>query len=305
MKHMVTLPQGAVVPALGIGTWHTAETSIPRQRARESAAIRAGISSGMRLIDTAEMYSDGESERLVGHAIAGATTPTDNPVIERGTTFPSRSDLFLVSKVYPWNAGRDHIFESCAESLARLGTDYLDLYLLHWRGSIPLQETVDCMEELVSQGLIRGWGVSNFDTADMEELWEVPGGDRCQVDQVLYHVGSRGIEYSLQPWLTAHGVTTMAYCPLAQGGFLTPTGTPLLRDGTLTEIAHRRRATVAQIMLAWAIRNGSTIAIPMSSSAQHTRENAKADAVELAAEDCALIDAAFPAPTHKTDLATQ
>lgn len=305
MKHMVTLPQGAVVPALGIGTWHTAETTIPRQRVRESAALRAGISSGMRLIDTAEMYSEGESERLVGQAVAAVTAPVDNPVIKRGSTFLSRSDLFLVSKVYPWNAGRGHIFDSCKASLKRMGTDYLDLYLLHWRGAVPLAETVECMEELVEQGLIRGWGVSNFDVADMEELWSLPNGNHCQVDQVLYHVASRGIEFALQPWLTQHGVATMAYCPLAQGGFLSTNGHSLFHDPTIIDIAAAHHATAAQVLLAWVIRNGSTIAIPMSSTARHTRENAKADDLELTDSDLAAIDEAFPTPTHKVDLDTQ
>ncbi|MCI1984452.1 MAG: aldo/keto reductase [Bifidobacteriaceae bacterium] len=293
MRHEVTLPSGVTVPALGIGTWHTAETTIIRQREREIDALRTGINAGMNLVDTAEMYSDGKSESLVGEALVslGSATP--------------RSNVFVVSKVYPWNAGKGHIFDACSASLKRLGTDYLDLYLLHWRGSVPLAETVECMEELVRRGMIRRWGVSNFDVADMEELWQVPNGDHCQVNEVLYHVGSRGIEYDLVPWLRDHNVPVMAYCPLAQGGTLPATHPPLLADPTLMSIAQKHHATSAQVMLAWAIRNGATIAIPMSTSAHHMRQNALADTVALDNEDFTRIDAAFPAPTHKVDLATQ
>ncbi|MCI1901405.1 MAG: aldo/keto reductase [Bifidobacteriaceae bacterium] len=289
MRHEVTLPSGTSIPALGIGTWHTAETSIPRQRLREIDAIQTGISAGMTLIDTAEMYSNGKSEQLVGDATRNC----------------DRSKLFLTSKVYPWNAGREHIFASCAASLERLQTDYLDLYLLHWRGSVPLEETVECMEELVHRGMIRAWGVSNFDTADMEELWKLPNADHCQVDEVLYHVGSRGIEYSLVPWLRDHGVAVMAYCPLAQGGTLHVQHTPLLNDPTLLSLAQKHHVTSAQIMLAWAIRDTHTIAIPMSTSSHHMRQNALADDLTLDHDDLALLDEAFPAPTHKVDLATQ
>ena len=179
----VTLPDGTQVPALGQGTWYLGEQ--PAVRARELAALRTGIEHGMTLLDTAEMYGGGRSEELVGEAIR----PYD------------REKLFLVSKVYPHNAGRPEIFRSCENSLRRLGTEYLDLYLLHWRGSVPFAETAECMEELVRKGRIRRWGVSNLDTDDMEELWGVPGGAQCQVDQVLYHLGSRGVEYDLLPWL--------------------------------------------------------------------------------------------------------
>lgn len=291
MKHEVKLASGTVVPALGIGTWHTAETTIARQNEREINAMQAGLDAGMRLIDTAEMYSDGASEELVGKCLSKSSTP--------------RSSIYLISKVYPWNAWRQQIFTSCKNSLKRLGTDYLDLYLLHWRGTIPLIEMVECMEELVKQGLIRNWGVSNFDISDMEELWRIPGGQNCQVDEVLYHVGSRGIEYQLQPWLSEHNVATVAYCPLAQAGTLTPSGPTLLNNPTLKSIAEKHQATTAQIMLAWAIRNGSTIAIPMSSSPEHMRQNAEADSITLDTEDLALIDKTFPAPTHKVELATQ
>ena len=284
MKHIVRLKNGAEVPALGLGTWYLGDDA--GRRAREIAALRTGIEKGMTLIDTAEMYGGGRSERLVGEAIKG---------IERGR-------LFIVSKVLPNNAGRRGIFRSCEESLKRLGTDYLDLYLLHWRGSVPLAETVECMEKLERDGMIRGWGVSNFDTDDMEELRRVKGGDGCLVNQVLYHAASRGIEYSLLPQMRERGVALMAYCPLAQGGSLRR---GLFRSRALNDIAVRRGATVAQILLAWAIRGGNTVAIPRSSSPEHTAENAGADAIELTAEELAAIDREFAPPRRKEPLDIQ
>ena len=284
MKHIVRLKNGAEVPALGLGTWYLGDDA--DRRAREIAALRTGIEKGMTLIDTAEMYGGGRSERLVGEAIKGT---------ERGR-------LFIVSKVLPNNAGRRGIFRSCEESLQRLGTDYLDLYLLHWRGSVPLAETVECMEKLERDGMIRGWGVSNFDTDDMEELRRVKGGDGCLVNQVLYHAASRGIEYSLLPQMRESGVALMAYCPLAQGGSLRR---GLFRSRALNDIAVRRGATVAQILLAWTIRGGNVIAIPRSSSPEHTAENAGADAIELTAEELAAIDREFAPPRRKEPLDIQ
>ena len=284
MKHIVRLKNGAEVPALGLGTWYLGDDA--GRRAREIAALRTGIEKGMTLIDTAEMYGGGRSERLVGEAIKGT---------ERGR-------LFIVSKVLPNNAGRSGIFRSCEESLQRLGTDYLDLYLLHWRGSVPLAETVECMEKLERDGLIRGWGVSNFDTDDMDELRRVKGGDGCLVNQVLYHAASRGIEYSLLPQMRERGVALMAYCPLAQGGSLRR---GLFRSRALNDIAARRGATVAQILLAWTIRGGNVIAIPRSSSPEHTAENAGADAIELTAEELAAIDREFAPPRRKEPLDIQ
>ena len=284
MKHIVKLKNGAEVPALGLGTWYLGDDA--DRRAREIAALRTGIEKGMTLIDTAEMYGGGRSERLVGEAIKGT---------ERGR-------LFIVSKVLPNNAGRRGIFRSCEESLQRLGTDYLDLYLLHWRGSVPLAETVECMEKLERDGLIRGWGVSNFDTDDMEELRRVKGGDGCLVNQVLYHAASRGIEYSLLPQMRERGVALMAYCPLAQGGSLRR---GLFRSRALNDIAARRGATVAQILLAWAIRDGNTVAMPRSSSPEHTAENAGADTIELTADELAAIDREFAPPRRKEPLDIQ
>ena len=273
------------VPALGQGTWMLGDE--PAHRAGEIQALRAGIAMGATLIDTAEMYGDGRSESLVGEAIRE---------IPGGM---KRDDLFLVSKVLPGNAGRDRILASCEASLHRLGVDYLDLYLLHWRGAVPLAETVACMEELVDRGAIRAWGVSNFDIDDMEELWEVPGGQHCQVNQVLCHAGSRGIEFSLLPWMREHGVALMSYCPLAQAGRIR---SGLLEEPALRRIAAKHDATPVQVLLAWNIRDGHTIAIPCTGSAEHARENADAANLDLDAGDLGALDAAFPPPEWKMPL---
>ncbi|MDO4265481.1 MAG: aldo/keto reductase [Eubacteriales bacterium] len=278
---MVTLPDGVRVPAVGQGTWYLGENK--GTEAQEIEALRAGIDAGLTLIDTAEMYGSGASERLIGKAIQGF----------------DREKLFLVSKVYPHNAGRAHIFQSCENSLRRLGTDYLDLYLLHWRGSVPFRETVECMQELIRRGLIRRWGVSNLDIDDMEELWRVPGGSGCSVNQVLYHAASRGIEYSLLPWMRTHGVPLMAYCPLAQAGDL---DWKLYESQVLQEIADAHHASIAQVLIAFAIRDGSTIAIPRSGKKAHTLDNAKAAALVLSEAELARIDQAFPAPRRKEPL---
>lgn len=283
-RRKVTLANGQQVPAIGQGTWYLGDD--PKVRAEEVAALRAGMDTGMYLIDTAEMYGSGRSESLVGAAIQGR----------------SREELFLVSKVLPSNAGRKNIFRSCEDSLHRLGTDFLDLYLLHWRGGVPLKETVACMEQLKKQGMIRAWGVSNFDIDDMEELWSIPDGKNCQVNQVLYHVGSRGIEYSLLPWMRKHQVALMAYCPLAQGGTLRR---GLLTDPTLSAIAKAHGASVSQVMLAWCIRDGAAIAIPRTGKAAHTLQNAAADSLYLSEEELAMIDSCFSPPTHKEYLDMQ
>ena len=281
MKHMVKLSSGASVPALGQGTWYLGDSA--ETRAREIEALRAGIEAGMILIDTAEMYGNGRSEKLVGEAIQ----PYD------------RSSLFLVSKVVPSNAYGTRLMQSLDRSLSHLGTDYLDLYLYHWRGERPLAEMVAAMEGARAAGKIRAWGVSNLDTADMEELWRIDGGSNCAVNQVLYHMGSRGIDYSLLPWMREHHVALMAYCPLAQVGRL---GCDLLGSSVLGEIAAKYGATPAQIALAWAIRDGNTIAIPRTGRREHAVSNAGADALDLTAQDCAAIDRAFPPPTRKEPL---
>ena len=281
MERHVTLPDGASVPAIGQGTWFLGE-----QRSRmeqEKEALTAGVKAGMTLIDTAEMYGSGKAESLIGRTIAGM----------------DRSSLFLVSKVYPHNAGRKNIFKSCLASMERMGTDYLDLYLLHWRGGIPLEETVECMEQLKKEGKIRRWGVSNFDTSDMEELWSVPGGKNCAVNQVLYHAASRGIEYDLLPWMREHHVPLMAYCPLAQGGDLRR---GLYENAVLKNIAAAHGASISQVLLAFVVRDGSTIAIPRSSRKEHTLDNAGADGRALTEAELSAIDQEFPAPTRKVYL---
>lgn len=281
MKHTVKLSNGVQVPALGQGTWYLGDSV--ETHTREVEALRAGVEAGMTLIDTAEMYGNGRSEALVGEAIR----PYD------------RSSLFLVSKVVPSNARGARLMKSLDQSLVHLGTDYLDLYLYHWRGGGMLAEVVEGMEAAHAAGKIRAWGVSNFDTADMEELWAVDGGANCAVNQVLYHMGSRGIDYSLLPWMRAHGVALMAYCPLAQAGRLS---CDLFGNTVLKRIAEKYGATPAQIALAWAIRDGNTIAIPRTGRKEHALLNAGADEIALTAEDYAEIDRAFPPPTRKEPL---
>ena len=281
MKHVVKLSNGVRVPALGQGTWYLGDA--PERHERECDALRGGIEAGMTLVDTAEMYGNGRSEALVGESIR----PYD------------RSTLFLVSKVVPSNARGKRLMASLDQSLSYLGTDYLDLYLYHWRGGGTLAEVIEGMETARAAGKIRAWGVSNFDVADMEELWRTPGGKNCLVNQVLYHMGSRGIDYSLLPWMRAHGVALMAYCPLAQAGRLS---CDLLGSPVLKEIAEKYGATPAQIALAWAIRDGKTIAIPRTGRKEHALLNAGADEITLTTEDYAVIDRAFPPPTRKEPL---
>jgi diketogulonate reductase-like aldo/keto reductase len=277
----VMLPDGTAVPRLGQGTWHLADN--PSKRSREIETLRRGIDLGMTLIDTAEMYGEGASEKLVGEAIQGVP----------------REKLFLVSKVYPHNAGRNHIFTSCKESLERLGVSYLDLYLLHWRGNVPLAETVSCMEELIKMGLIRRWGVSNFDVDDMEELWKTPGGNHCSVNQVLYHLGSRGIEYDLIPWLDSHNVPVMAYCPIAQAGTL---HRGMLQSAAVKKVALAHNATPIQVLLSFVMHSGKVIAIPKASSSEHVYQNAQAGLVKLTQEDIEILFSSFPSPRHKMPL---
>jgi len=281
LHRVVRLLDGCVVPALGQGTWMMGDNAA--KHPSELAALRAGITAGMKLIDTAEMYGNGRSEKLVGEAIR------DLP----------REDLFIVSKVLPNNATRESIFLSCDQSLQRLGTTYLDLYLLHWRGGVPLSETVECFQKLVKCGKIRRWGVSNFDVDDMKDLWRVPNGDQCAVNQVLYHLGSRGIEYALMPWLREHHVPVMAYCPIAQAGELQ---SGLVESAAVQDVAEKHGASITQVLLAFVLRGGDVIAIPKSSSVAHTTENAAADGLVLSEDDIAVLDQAFPAPAHKVHL---
>ena len=263
---------GTRVPVIGQGTWHMGEDR--RQRAREVAALREGLELGLRLIDTAEMYGEGGAEEVVGEAIAGR-----------------REQVFLVSKVYPHNASRQGVQQACERSLRRLGCERIDLYLLHWRGQHPLQETVAGFERLREQGKIGAWGVSNFDLDDLVELDEAA----CATNQVLYNLEARGIEYDLLPWQRRAGMPLMAYCPLSQAG-------ALLREPALSEVAARHATTPAQVALAWTLRQGGVIAIPKAVEAAHLRDNAAAAALVLSEDDLALLDAAFPPPQGKQGL---
>ncbi|NTE81864.1 aldo/keto reductase [Agrobacterium tumefaciens] len=271
----VTLPSGKEVPALGLGTWNMGETRSSAPQEVES--IRKAIDLSMTLIDTAEMYADGRSEEVVGAAIAGR-----------------RQDVFLVSKVYPWNASERGTKEACERSLARLGTDHIDLYLLHWRGEHPLAETVAAFERLKSDGKIGDWGVSNFDTDEMEELFAVPGGKNCAANQVLYNLSRRGPEFSLLPWCQERGVPLMAYSPIEQGR--------ILKNHELIRIAKAYQATPAQLALAFLLERDGVIAIPKSASVSRVEENRGATDLEITEEDWAALDAVFPPPMRKTSL---
>jgi diketogulonate reductase-like aldo/keto reductase len=272
----VKFPEGASVPALGLGTWKMGER--PKRAAQEASALAVGLDLGMTLVDTAEMYGEGGAEEVVAKAIA-----------------KRRDRVFVVSKVYPHNAGRKSAITACERSLRRLATDRLDLYLLHWRGRIPLGETIEAFERLRAEGKIVRWGVSNFDTADMRELFGLPEGRHCATNQVLYHLAERGIEWELLPWLRERRIPVMAYSPLGQGG--------LLRNAKLTGIARRLAATPAQVALRWLLRASDVIAIPESADPDHVRANRAAPSVSLAAATIDEIDAAFPPPAGPTSLA--
>jgi diketogulonate reductase-like aldo/keto reductase len=270
------LPDGTSVPALGQGTWHMGEGRDPPEK--EADALRLGLDLGLTLIDTAEMYGDGEAERVVGRAIAGR-----------------RESVFLVSKVYPHNATRRGVPAACERSLQRLGTDVIDLYLLHWRGGTPVAETVEAFEALRRQQKIRYWGVSNFGLGDMTELLGVAHGEDCATDQVLYNPDVRGIEFDLLPWCEQHRMPVMAYSPIGQGG-------RLLKSPALAEVARRHQATPAQVAIAWCLRRPDIICIPKSADAEHVQQNAAAADLKLSADDLALIDAAHPPPKRKQSL---
>lgn len=277
----IRLNSGQLMPRLGMGTWYLGE--FMKNREKEIEALRTGLDMGMTLIDTAEMYGNGRSEQLIGQAIKGY----------------DREKIFLVSKVYPHHAGREKIQRSIRHSLRFLHTDYLDLYLLHWRGAIPLRETVECMEELVAEGKIKNWGVSNFDVRDMKELMRVPNGDHCAVNQVLYHLGSRGIEYDLLPWQKEHHIPVMAYCPLAQAGNLREA---LINSPVLKQIAGKCHITVMQLLLVFVLRQENVIAIPRSGDKRHVLENWQARDIKLDREDLELLNRTFPAPGRKVPL---
>jgi diketogulonate reductase-like aldo/keto reductase len=279
-ERTISFNQHPAVPVIGQGTWYMGEN--PALRVQESAALRAGIDLGLTVIDTAEMYADGGAEEVVGEAIRG-----------------QRERVVLVSKAYPWNAGGRKITSACEASLRRLNTDYLDLYLLHWRGDYSLQETVEGMEALVAQGKIRHWGVSNLDYDDMQQLWQVEGGKQCATNQVLYHLASRGIEYDLLPWCQQQQLPVMAYCPLAQAGRLR---NGLLNHTVVKNIAQARGVTAAQVLLAWVISHHGVLAIPKASNIEHVRQNAAVLNIVLTDEELALLDKAYPALARKTPL---
>ncbi|WP_034944784.1 aldo/keto reductase [Erwinia oleae] len=280
MAHTIGFTHDVALPAIGQGTWYMGENA--HQRKSEVAALQCGLDLGLTVIDTAEMYADGGAEEVVGEALKGR-----------------RDSAWLVSKVCPWNAGHSDAINACERSLARLKTDYLDLYLLHWRGGVPLDETIRAMETLQQQGKIRRWGVSNFDSDDMQALLNERGGEACAANQVLYHLASRGIEYDLLPLCRERAMPVMAYCPLAQAGRLRH---DLMTHVKLNEIAQQKGVSVAQLLLAWVIREEGVMAIPKAGSIQHVKENAAALDITLTRAERETIDRAFPAPDRKLPL---
>jgi diketogulonate reductase-like aldo/keto reductase len=275
MRH-ITMRNGQSVPVLGMGTWGMGEART--SGADMVAALKLGLDLGMTLIDTAEMYGEGGAEKVVGRAIAGR-----------------RDEVYLVSKVYPHNAGRKDAVAACERSLKRLGTDRLDLYLLHWRGDVPLAETLEAFTALERAGKVRAWGVSNFDIDDMEELGGLPGGKAAASNQVLYNLTRRGIEWDLLPWCRERQLPIMAYSPIEQGRLLTR---PALR-----RLAEARGVTPAQLALAWVLRQTGVIAIPKAATPEHLRENRAAIDLALSEAELAALDKAFPPPKRKEPLA--
>jgi len=272
----LTMPFGRSIPVLGQGTWNMGED--PARAAQEADALRLGLDLGLRLIDTAEMYGEGGAEQVVAAAIAGR-----------------RDQAYIVSKFYPHNAGRRAMQQACERSLRRLGTDRIDLYLLHWRGGVPLAETLAGFQQLQAAGKIIDYGVSNFDRDDMLEAAALPGGAGIAVNQVLYNLARRGVEFDLLPWCRAHGMPLMAYSPLEQGGML---DVPALR-----QVAARHGATPAQVALAWLLQQDGVIAIPKAVSARHVRENAAALDLVLHHDDLMALDQAFEPPRRAMPLA--
>jgi diketogulonate reductase-like aldo/keto reductase len=269
------LPSGAPIPVLGLGTWRMGEAG--SRGADVVNALRLGIDLGMTLIDTAEMYGEGGAEEVVAKAIAGR-----------------RHEVFVVSKVYPHNASRAGVIAACERSLKRLGTDYLDLYLLHWIGSVPFEETLAGFATLLEAGKIRSQGVSNFDIADMERWWKLKGGNAVATNQVLYNLARRGVEWDLLPWCRKHRVPVMAYSPVDQGSLLT--------KRALRQVAVRRGVTPAQVALAWLLHQEGVVAIPKAAQAEHVRENRAALELELTPEELKELGRAFPPPKRRQPL---
>jgi len=271
----ITLPSGERIPAFGLGTWHMGENR--RLAGDEEAALKLGIDLGMNLIDTAEMYGSGTAEEIVGRAIAGR-----------------RDRLFIVSKVLPYNASQKGVIEACERSLTRLGTDRIDLYLLHWRGSVPLAETLAAFARLKRDGKIRHHGVSNFSTGDMKEWVGLNGGESVSANQILYNLSRRGPEWELIPWCRERRIAIMAYTPLEQGR--------ILGNRALAEVAARHRATPAQVALAWLLRQDGMMVIPKATRPEHVRDNRGAADLTLDSDDLATLDRAFPPPKSRTPL---
>lgn len=271
----VSLPSGETVPVLGQGTWRMGESAARRDE--EVAALRLGLDLGMTLIDTAEMYGSGGAEEVVGEAVRGR-----------------RDGVFLVSKVYPHNASRQGAVAACERSLQRLGVECLDLYLLHWRGSVPLGETLEAFQALVEAGKIRHYGVSNLDAGEMDEVWALDGGRAVATNQVHYSLARRGIEADLLPWHRAHGVPLMAYSPLEQGRFG--------RNAGLREVAGRHGVSDMQVALAWVLAQEGVFAVPKAVRPEHVRDNRAAADLTLTDEDMAALDRAFPPPSGRSRL---
>ncbi len=284
-KNRILLPDGSSMSKLGQGTWQMGEDDEKLQR--EVDGLKHGIEIGIDLIDTAEMYADGKAENIVGNAIQDF----------------DREKVYLLSKVYPENANRHRIYSSVQRSLKLMNADYLDMYLLHWREDADLAEVVYCMEDLKDKGHIKRWGVSNFDVEDMEDLWKVTDGKNCAINQVLYNLGSRGIEYDLMPWQREHGVPFIAYGPVGQAGAqVTQDGVSkaaLMGDKNVNEVAKRHNASVVQILLAFVLKEKDMVAIPKAVGFDHIDENAAALALELTEEDLEQLSSSFPAPTQK------
>ena len=287
-QETLLLPDGSRMPRLGQGTWQMAEDDTQAQR--EIAGLRHGFDLGFRLIDSAEMYAGGKSELLVGKALQGYR----------------REDQFIVTKVLPENANRKRIFSSLDRSLALLGTDYVDLYLLHWRENADLAEVAGCMEQLKESGKIRRWGVSNFDVQDMEDLWRVPDGNRCCVNQILYNLGCRGVEYDLIPWQRERNIPMMAYCPVGQAGALVTqdrvSKDALVRDRNVREVAERHGCSIVQVLLAFVLRLEDMATMPKAVGFRHIEENYAVREIALTEEDVEQLSASFPAPTEKVPM---
>ena len=271
----VALPSGQFVPVLGQGTWHMGED--PGSRREEIETLRLGLDLGATLIDTAEMYGDGRVEELVGEAVEGR-----------------RDEAFIVSKVYPHNASRRGTIAACDRSLRRLRTDRIDLYLLHWRGDVPLAETMEAFKALQGSGKILNYGVSNFDLKDMQELWDVPGGSAVATDQLLYNLTRRGIEWDLIPWLRKRQLPFMAYSPLEQA--------KLARDARLVRFAQQHGMTPSQVALAWLLANDDVIVIPKTSRRDRLKENLRALDYKLTPAQLAALDGLYLPPKQPTPL---